>query len=159
MNTDLKEIKTGVGLGILKFGMERNEVKKLLGEPTEIEKYSYTDSDEDLTESWHYDELELSVSFDEDLDWKLSTLAVSSDQYELNGKKIIGIDQISLISALNSMGIKNLEKEDALPGDDPDSAFLISDEHAITFWLEEGIVSEIQWGPLVVDDDAVIWPE
>ncbi len=159
MNTDLKEIKTGVGLGILKFGMERNEVKKLLGEPTEIEKYSYTDSDEDLTESWHYDDLDLSVSFDEDLDWKLSTLAVSSDVYELKGTKLIGLDQNTLLLTLNSLGIKNLEKEDALPGDDPESVFLISDEHAITFWLEEGIVSEIQWGPLVVDDDAVIWPE
>ena len=68
MKKELKDIKPGIGLGNLKFGMSRAEVKLMLGEPTFVDKYSHSDSDEDLTESWEYEELELSMSFDEDED-------------------------------------------------------------------------------------------
>ena len=100
---DLKEIKSGVGLGNIKFGMTRSQVKVILGEPSEIEKFSYSETDEDLTESWHYDELDLSAGFDEDVDWRLVTLAVSSPDYEFMGKKLIGLDSDELLSALAAL--------------------------------------------------------
>ena len=68
MKKALKDIKPGFGLGNLKFGMTRAEVKLMLGEPSFIDKYSHSESEDDLTESWEYDELELSISFDEEED-------------------------------------------------------------------------------------------
>lgn len=159
MESNLKEIKPGVGLGNLKFGITRNDVKKMLGEPTETEKYSYTDTDQDLTESWHYDELELSLSFDEDFDWKLSTIAVSSDDYEFKGKKIVGLTKTELLPFLNANGINDLEPEELEEDEDDSSILLISDKNSISFYFEDNILSEIQWGPTIVDDEAVIWPE
>ena len=47
MKALLKNIKPGHGLGSLKFGMNRAEVKLMLGEPSFIDKYSHTDSDDD----------------------------------------------------------------------------------------------------------------
>jgi hypothetical protein len=129
-----------------------------LGEPSETEGYSYTDTDEDLTESWHYDDLELSLSFDEELDWKLSTIAVSAADYQLMSKKVIGLTEKNLLNFLKEAGFNNLETEDDID-ESPDSKLIISDEKAITFWIEEGTVTEIQWGPFIVDDEAVIWPE
>ena len=78
MLKELKEIKPGVGLGFLKFGMSRDQVKELLGEPALIDKYSHSDAANDGTESWEYDELFLSISFDEAENWKLMMFSVSS---------------------------------------------------------------------------------
>ena len=54
MLKELVEIKPGIGLGFLKFGMSREQVKELLGEPTFIDKYSHSDDLNDETESWEY---------------------------------------------------------------------------------------------------------
>ena len=48
MKKALKEIKPGYGLGNLKFGMTRAAVKLMLGEPSFIDKYSHSDSAEDV---------------------------------------------------------------------------------------------------------------
>src|SRR5690554_2642708 len=48
-NSDImvaKNIKLGSGLGALKFGMTREEVKAALGEPNEIENYKPLEEDE-----------------------------------------------------------------------------------------------------------------
>jgi len=155
---ELKDIKAGEGLGDIKFGMTRSQVKKLLGEPSEIEKFSYSDSDEDLSESFHYDELELSVGFDEDAEWRLVTLAVSSPDYEFMNKKLIGIDRDSLLATLEELGIKNLEYENDPSEDSPESILITSKDKGITFWLEDNVVSEIQWGPIYINEETIIWP-
>ena len=155
---ELKDIKAGEGLGDIKFGMTRSQVKKLLGEPSEIEKFSYSDSDEDLSESFHYDELELSAGFDEDAEWRLVTLAVSSPDYEFMNKKLIGIDRDSLLATLEELGIKNLEYENDPSEDSPESILITSKDKGITFWLEDNVVSEIQWGPIYINEETIIWP-
>jgi len=63
-------VKIGIGIDDLKFGMDRDAVKKLIGEPTEKELFSYSEEDEDLTEVWHYDEYNFYISFDEADEWK-----------------------------------------------------------------------------------------
>ena len=155
---ELKEIKAGEGLGDIKFGMTRSQVKKLLGEPSEIEKFSYSDEEDDLSESFHYDELELSAGFDEDSDWRLVTLAVSSPDYEFMNKKLIGVDRDSLLATLELLGIRNLEYETDPSEESPDSILITSKEKGITFWLEDGVVSEIQWGPIYINEETIIWP-
>ena len=60
------DIKPLVGLEEVKFGFSRNQVKELLGEPSEVDSFQYEeDEDDGLTESWHYDDKEISLSFDE----------------------------------------------------------------------------------------------
>jgi hypothetical protein len=156
---ELKEIKSGIGLGDLKFGMTRNQVKKVLGDPDEIEKFSYTDSDEDLTESWHYDKLELSLGFDEDVDWKLVTMAVSSGDYLFMNKKLIGLSREKLLETLSELGLKNLYIEDCSDEDGPGDELICSEKIGINFWMEDGKLSEVQWGPEYIDEETIRWPE
>jgi hypothetical protein len=74
----LKEIKAGIGLDNIKFGMLREDIKNLLGEPDEID--THTDNeDEGQTESWHYDDMELSISFEEIDGMRLFSIAVSGN--------------------------------------------------------------------------------
>jgi hypothetical protein len=159
MINELKDIKPGYGLGIIKFGMTRAEIISILGEADNIENYSYTDSDTELTEAWEYEELELSLNFDKDEDWRLVMISVTSDLYRLNGKKIIGLSQEKLLAQLNELKFSDLNVEDYSSEEIPDHKLIEVDSKSINFWIEDGIVDEIQWSPLFIDDDTIVWPE
>lgn len=159
MKKALKEIKPGYGLGVLKFGMTRDEVKLLLGEPSYIDKYSHSDSDEDLTESWEYEKLFLSLSFDEEEDWRLLLISVSSDFYELEGKSLIGLNQEELLDELDEINLGKLNLEDCSESKHEDQKVIEVDEKSINFWINDGVLDEIQWSPFFIDDDTIKWPE
>ncbi len=142
----IRDIIPGKGLGELEFGMSRDTVKALLGEPDETDFFDDADAEEDASESWHYDELEISVSFDEYADWRLSTVAVSSSEYLLFGKSVVGMSQEELLKFLSENGITDTEEEDWSDPDAGDHKLITSEELQVNFWMENGIVSEVQWG-------------
>jgi hypothetical protein len=155
----MKEIIIGQGLGPVKFGMTRDQVEALLGAPDEVEEN--VDIDEDLdeaAEAWHYDELEMSASFDMEDDWRLGMMAISSEDATLNGKALIGLNRNQLLESLQDMGFEDLVFEDWSDEEDEDRHLVQSDAAAINFWLEEGVLTEIQWGPRYLDDETVDWP-
>mgnify|MGYP001233973985 FL=1 len=80
----MKNIHKGVGLGNLKFGIYTTDVEEELGNPSEAEK------NEDEGENWHYDDYDMSMSFDADS--RLVTIAVSDESYLLEGVSLIGKD-------------------------------------------------------------------
>lgn len=159
MLKELVEIKPGIGLGFLKFGMSREQVKELLGEPTFIDKYSHSDALNDATESWEYDELYLSISFDEAENWKLMMFSVSSDFYELEEASLIGLNEKKLIDQLDEIDFGNVYVEDCSENDDEDLKVIEIDEKSINFWLTNGVLDEIQWSPIFIDDDTIKWPK
>lgn len=159
MNPNIKEIKSGYGLGQLKFGMNRDEVLNILGAPTEKEAYSYTEDDDDQTEHWHYDELELSLGFDEEDNWRLVTLAITSQDYEFNEIKPIGLNKEQLSSHVLMYNISDLEHENMSTIESPTHELMSSESLGMDFWLEDGLISEVQWGPLFIDEETIKWPE
>lgn len=159
MKKTLKEIKPGYGLGSLKFGMTREDVQSLLGKPSFIDKYSHSDSKKDLTESWQYDELLISLSFDEDEDWKLIMISVNDDFYELEGKSLIGLNQDDLIAQLDKMNLGEWSIEDCSEDDSEDQKVIEAEDKSINFWINDGVLDEIQWTPFFIDDDTIEWPE
>ncbi|WP_372744783.1 hypothetical protein [Lutibacter sp.] len=159
MLKELKEIKPGIGLGFLKFGMSRAQVKELLGEPTFIDKYSHSEAANDATESWEYDELFLSISFDEAEDWKLMMISVSSDYYELEEVSLIGLNESKLVDQLDEIDYGHVYVEDCSESDDEDNKVIEIDEKSINFWLTNGVLDEIQWSPLFINDDTIKWPK
>ena len=72
-----KKIKLGIGIGELKFGITRDSVREMLGEPESCEKYSYSNTEKDLTESWYYTTLGISVGFDEEDNWRLGLIIIN----------------------------------------------------------------------------------
>ncbi|MCO6499275.1 MAG: hypothetical protein J5I47_02740 [Vicingus serpentipes] len=154
-----KSIKIGIGLGNIKFGCTRDELKKIIGEPSEIDTYNATgEEDGYLTESWHYDEDEFSVSFDEEDNWRLTTIAVSSPDFEFNGKKIIGLSVDETLSSLENENLGSNELED-LSDEHINHKLLSFVESSLNLWFENDQLSEIQWGVLWDDEDTPAWPK
>ena len=159
MKGRIKEIKPGIGLGRLKFGMLRTDVKMLLGAPSFVDKYSHSNSTSDLTESWEYEDLELSLSFDEEEDWKLTMISVTSNFYELDGISLIKSKENVVVEKLESLKIGELYLEDCSETDDEDQKVIEIDEKSINFWFANGILDEIQLSPMFIDDDTINWPK
>jgi hypothetical protein len=149
------KIFLGEGLDKIKFGMSRDDVKKILGEPDEIDEFDYEDSD-DKSVAWHYDELELSVGFDQEAEWQLVSIAVSNPETELAGKKLIGLVFDEAVKEIEKLNLGDLEVEDVENDEDENSTEgeknnykeLYSDDSNISFWFDENILTEIQWGPM-----------
>lgn len=153
-----QEIKAGIGFDSIKFGMSRDEVKKILGKPDEIE--TLTDNQEEgETEAWHYDEHELSISFEEIDDFRLFSIAVSSETSEFKNKKLIGLTKKELLKELEALAIDDLKIEDWSTDGDLGQELIFSEKLSVNLWMEEGVLSEIQWGPFFEDEETIIWPE
>ncbi|MGQ1783569.1 MULTISPECIES: outer membrane protein assembly factor BamE domain-containing protein [unclassified Saccharicrinis] len=156
----MKDILIGKGFDEIRFGMTRQQVKEILGEPDEIDAYSSSEEADDNTEAYHYDELELSVSFDEMDDWRLGSIAVSSPDAVLEGLKLVGITDDDLLAKLSAIDLGDYDREDVSSPESPDHEVVTFYEASINFWIENGAVTEIQFGPLWDDDnEAYIWPE
>ena len=156
MNFMKKDIELGLGTLGIQFGMTRNEVKKILGKPDEIEKFTPENEEEGNMEVWHYDEYELSATFDELDDWALAALAVSSPEYTFHGVNIIGLSREEAIQQIELMDIGDIEIED-MPIDDEDDVieYQVATVYdaALNLWFEDGITTEIQWGPFYDDEE------
>ena len=150
--SNLTEIYPLKGLGEISFGFTRNQVKSILGEPSEIDTFQYDDDDDDeLTESWHYDEKEISLSFDEVEDWKLVNIAISSDNFTLNSKTIIGLKKNELKELLTSLDLGTVN-------DDVENNVVSIIEKQLNFWFDEGEVAEIQWNVDWNEEGEAIFP-
>ena len=154
----MKNILIGKGIDTVLFGITRDDLKTILGEPDEIEKHQQTSSDDSLSETWHYDELEISASFDEADEWKLGSLAVSSNEYCLGDKKLIGVTIDDIEEAISSLNLGELMYEDLSSEGEFDHELVSIEESSIYFWFEEGILTEVSWGPIFSDDETIIWP-
>ncbi len=151
-------VKIGEGLGSIKFGITRDQLAEILGQPDEKDGFSYEGGEEEDTEAWHYDELELSFSFDKDDDWRLGTIASSAANTTFEGEKVIDLDTDSLMNLLAIKGYKNAVLEDLSTDELPNHSVVTLENESINFWFEEGELSEIQWSPLWQDEETIIWP-
>lgn len=150
------DIKPGEGFGKVLFGMTREQVREILGSPDEIE--TETEDGENM-EHWHYDQHEMSVLFSGADGWKLLSFAVGNPLCTLEGEKLIGLNETQLHDALERLGIsEELEYEDISSDEFPDHIMVYCNELAMNFWLDAGILSEIQWGPFMKDDETIDWP-
>lgn len=159
MNPTIKQILSGIGLGELKFGMTRDQIEAILGQPNEKEKYSYADFGDDFTENWHYDDLELSLGFDQEEDWRLVTLAVTSKDFSFDRFIPIGLTKELLGSELHNIGINDLDFEDWTTEENVSHELLSSKILGINFWFDNNSLTEVQWAPLLIDDETIKWPE
>lgn len=157
MKPQLKEIQLGKGLGNLTFGMKRSEVELLLGKPSLVDSYSHSDSNKDLTESWEYDALEISLNFDKDEDWKLIMMSVSNEACLFLGQELVG-KEINFVADFLKTKYDDIYIEDFSESDDEDHKVIELEEQSVNFWFVDGILDEIQWSPQFKDDDTIIWP-
>ena len=155
-----KNIEIGMGVLGLEFGMNRKDVKELLGKPDEIEKIKpeedNEDYDEGVVEVWHYDEHELSVTFDEQEDWLVAAMAVSSPDYLFQGVSMIGVSSEEVMQQLELMGFAGFEVEDLEIEDNEDlNEYQVCSifSAGLHLWFENGMTTEMQWGPVWEEEE------
>ncbi|MBS1588257.1 MAG: hypothetical protein JST52_01455 [Bacteroidetes bacterium] len=146
---NLKEINIGIGLGDLKLDSPRETVEVLLGKPFEKEKYNLSELDDDATEAWHYDEQDLSLSFDEENNWLLTSIAVSSDQYTLDGVALVGKSKKDALLFIDKKGWKDVEEDEEIANEEPGNSLLHINDANMSFWFVEDVLTEIQFGALL----------
>jgi len=158
---DFLEIKIGIGLGAAKFGMTRKEVHSLLGEPDDKDISSYTDGNDNLFhwESWDYFDSALSLSFDEEDEWRLVTIEIDSKDYIFENQNLIGKSKNELLTILEDKKIKDVIIEVDSTNEPPLCTLISSECLGINFWFEENSLTEVQWSPLLTDEENIKWPE
>ena len=103
----------GEGLDAVQFGLTRDEVKALLGKPDEVETINNEEiEDAGLTEQWHYDELEISLSFDEIDNYVLTSIAVSGADYLFDEQPLIGLTMEEVLEFVEESDLGEPEGEE-----------------------------------------------
>lgn len=130
-----KDIKPCEGVGDIKFGMTRDELIELIGEADEVLEMDFETDEEGVSgkvQTWHYDYLELSVSFEEEVDWTLTVISVSGEEFTFKGEKIIGLDMESVLTNHKDIGAVRIELEEEELGQE---LIIVEDLH-LNLWFE-----------------------
>ena len=155
----MKNILLGKGLDNLKFGITRDEFKKIMGEPDEIETIENEEMPEDQSEAWHYDEMELSASFDKMEDWRLTSLAVSSDEFTFEGVDMIGLSEQEVMEQVEILGLGDVSIEELSDEEYNRQQIATLLDVSLNLWFDNGVLSEIQWGPYWdEEEEELVWP-
>ncbi|PCI93891.1 MAG: hypothetical protein COB15_15475 [Flavobacteriales bacterium] len=159
MKVNVKDIKIGNGLGDITFGNSKEKIKHLLGEAGETDTFNASgEEDGYLTEAWHYDDQEFSLSFDEEDNWKLTTISISSPEATFNGNQLIGKEMDDVLRFFNNEEFGENELDD-LSDEGIDQKLVSYLRASLNLWFEDGKLSEIQWGVLWSDEDTPSWPD
>jgi hypothetical protein len=153
MKEKSKNIEIGNGFGSILFGMSREEVKKLTGEPDEIENYQHEGVNNEKSEAWHFDDPEISLAFEEFNDWKLTSIAVSAPDFLLEGKNLMGLGKEEVLQALKKMNLGKIEQEDCSSDESPDLYLVSIEDAGLNLWFDENALTEIQWSIIWADDE------
>ncbi|MFT4987049.1 MAG: hypothetical protein ACI8U0_002696 [Flavobacteriales bacterium] len=157
MEKDIKDIMPGEGLGVIKFGMTQEAVSAILGPPTEKEVITDSEFPDENSEAWHYDELEVSLGFEDMEGWKLMNIALSSAEFTLHNRKLIGLEREKLMSVLDNLGLTEFLLEEA-EVDGEQQSLIRSNETGINFFLDNGTLSEVMWSPIIDEEENFIFP-
>lgn len=137
------EIKIKEGLGDIRFLSSIEDVINILGEPTEDESINEID-DSHHSRLLHYDHLGLSASFDEEENWTLTSIAISEEEYNINGVNLIGLNKSEFIEKIKPLNLGDFIKEE-FNEEDYKSTVLNFDDSHLTCWFENDELQEIQW--------------
>ncbi|WP_196895957.1 hypothetical protein [Aureivirga marina] len=154
----IRDIVVGQGVGIIKFGFLKNEIKLLLGEPSHKELEEHSEDGGDATETWDYDEIGISFTFDEEEDWKLETITVYSDFFQIQGRTFIGKSKEEVAKLIAQLELGEVEYEDFSSEELPNHELFDVDESNMFFWFTNDELTEIQLGVQWQDEEIPIWP-
>jgi hypothetical protein len=152
MKEQLKNIVPGEGLGRIQFGMTREVVKQIAGEPDEIEAYHHDEEDSGKAEAWHYDDPEVSFAFEAFNNWKLTSIAISSGDYLLKNNRLIGLPLNEAIALLNKLNLGEIEHED-YSSEDPGLQLVSVDDAGLNLWFEDNVLTEVQFSQVWEDEE------
>jgi len=137
-------IKPKIGIGDIKFNASINEFIDFFGDPDEDELLN--DENENFkSRILHYDNIGLSASFDEEYEWRLTSIAVSENEFQIKGVHLIGVNNSTFLEKIKQLNFGKYEREVFVEDDYSSTLYHFEDLH-LSFWFENNELKEIQWG-------------
>lgn len=149
-----EEIKLGMGVGQLQFGISMDDVRAILGEPEEIEKSE--DEDDFEHQAWNYLDKGYSLYFDREDDYRLSCIETDRPGLTLYGEAVLGKSPEEIRDLMQRNGHPAVEEE---PGDEGE--LRLSYEHEmIDFYFVENTLAVVNFGVFIEEDSLEVqWPD
>ncbi len=148
-----KDIRLGKGLGKIKFGLTREEVEELIGEPEEIEESE--EEDEFEHEAWNYWEDGYSLYFDKEDDYRLSCIETANRDMLLWNERIFEMSQKQLVQLFADNDITNPDVEEMEEGE----TRISYEKEMIDLYFDEDQLIAVNFGVFIDDNLEVKWPE
>ena len=155
----MNDIILGQGLGKVLFGFTREQITHILGEPSEVEQME-ADKESGAMEAWHYDEQHLSLSFEEDCNWKLTSITSASPEILFEGLDLIGLSQGEVMEQMEVFNLGEFDLEDLSAEILPNPTIAANADFSLNLFFDNAVLTEIQWGPFWDDESEMpLWPE
>lgn len=144
------EVKIGIGIGKLIFGMLKPEVEKLIGKK---DKESVDEDDDEVEVIWQFNSLKSRLSFYANEQGRLGYIRCSSTELVYKDHKIIGEKVETVLNLFKKQPDTFWEIEDC-------DSFIVhsSDSHWLSIHSEYEIVTQLEIGVPFLNDDEYNWP-
>lgn len=148
------EVTPFVGVGPLKFGMARDQVGALMGDPDEMKLEQWPGGEE--SEYWKYIKIGLEVRFDSEDGWRAVNFSLSKGG--LFGVPIIGMKSDQAVRELLFETNHRFVLSDDMAG--IGLACFSCSEIEIDFWAADHVVNNVSVSPKFdKDGNEILWPD
>jgi hypothetical protein len=153
------DIKPGIGIGQIKFGISEEQLIAILGKPIFVKEGEYIEKSGDYSRELFYQK-DLSFTFDTEDSYRLGLITIRNSGHLLYGRDLIGLPMAFVKSIISKKvseipKYKNWSHENAL-----NHISLDYDKLGLCFWFDNDLLDEIQCSYLFHEDgDTVIWPK
>ena len=147
------EIKLGIGLGEIKFGISEDNLKNILGTPYGFEENEYKKG-LGFVRMYYYSDFRLTFCFESKHNYRLTDIFVSEKGHLLNGVDLFGMNMQLVEKHLKELQLGDSKLEEIMS----DDFFIDFREDNIRFHFETEKLSDIQFGCDYLDDETPIWP-
>lgn len=143
------EIKVGIGIDELIFGMNRQEAEDILGKPDK----EIIDEDDDKELILQFNDRKLRLSFYMNESGRLGYIRCSSGKLTYKSQQLIGKSESTVLDLFKKdlNGLWEVEEY---------QSFTVhsNDDYWISFNTEYGAVTQVEFGVTFLNDDEYNWP-
>ena len=151
----MEHVLPGKGFETLRFGLNKEQVERIIGKPDEIEMIKLDDNDDkESIEAWHYDQSNFSISFDEHDDWRMGNISANNPNLVIEGVKFMNLSVLEAVNQIDKLDLGDFEVQDMEDGQKVIALY----DNFINMWVDNDQIVEIQWSPFLDDEDEPIWP-
>jgi hypothetical protein len=153
------QIKPGIGIGSIKFGISESNLIELLGEPDFIDVEEYIEGKGDWHRVLWYIALNLNFTFDKEDGFRLRLISVVGYNHHLYGRDLFGLSK-EVVRAYLSKRSEEIPKYENWSSDDSGQLECIDyDSLGMMIWFESNVLTKIESSYLFADDgETILWP-
>ena len=136
------EIVLGQGIGTILFGITKEELIEILGEPDEIDMPD--NSKGYHWESYQYNAIKCSFSFDQDREGRLVEISVENGYFRIAKHIRVGLKKEDLLNSSLAQKFGKYIIEDMRSEELPTHEVISIAQVGLNLWLDDGKISTIQ---------------